>query len=48
MNADEKIASPEKQPEHEDAPSAEVGKENKEGQTNEAEEKEKEDKVVYL
>ena len=47
MNGDEKIASPEKQPEQEDAPLTEAGKENKEGHANEAEEKE-EDKVVYL
>ena len=47
VNADEKIASPRKQSEQEDAPLTEAGKENKEGQTNETEEKE-EDKVVYL
>lgn len=41
VKADKKIASPEKQPEQEDAPSTEVGKE---GQANESEVKE-EDKV---
>lgn len=45
MNTDEKVASPVKQPEQEDAPSSEANKDNKEGEVNEAEEKEPEDKV---
>ncbi|ONK79108.1 uncharacterized protein A4U43_C01F3020 [Asparagus officinalis] len=48
VNAEEKIASHEKQPEQDDAPSAEADKEKKEGQANEAEEKEKEDKEMTL
>lgn len=47
LNADEKIASPEKQ-ELEDAPATETGKESKEGQANDTDEKEHEDKVDSL
>ncbi|KAG1330045.1 RGG repeats nuclear RNA binding protein A [Cocos nucifera] len=48
VNTDEKVASPEKQPEQEDAPSSEANKDNKEGEVNEVEEKEPEDKEMTL
>ncbi|ONK70008.1 uncharacterized protein A4U43_C05F29250 [Asparagus officinalis] len=46
VNADGKIANPEKQPEQEHAPLTEAGKENKEGGATEAEEKEEEKEMT--
>ncbi|KAJ0986466.1 hypothetical protein J5N97_004822 [Dioscorea zingiberensis] len=48
FNIDDKIQSPEKNAEKDDTPSAEVTKDTKEGVTNEAEQKEEEDKEMTL
>ncbi|KAG1335345.1 plasminogen activator inhibitor 1 RNA-binding protein-like [Cocos nucifera] len=47
-NIDEKLASPEKQPEQEDGPLSVADKDNKEGEANESEEKELEDKCLIV
>ncbi|XP_073110793.1 RGG repeats nuclear RNA binding protein A-like [Elaeis guineensis] len=47
-NIDEKLASPEKQPQKEDGPLSEANKDNKEGEANESEDKELEDKEMTL